>query len=80
MEIITIHSAKGLEWPVVIPINMGSELRRLEPFIHRRHDDTLHTGRRRTASRLSSEPMLIGMTTGHSRPFAGASCLSPRTP
>ena len=41
MEIITIHSAKGLEWPVVIPINMGSELRRLEPFIHRRHDDTL---------------------------------------
>lgn len=42
IEIITVHSAKGLEWPVVIPINMGSELRRREPFIHRRHDDTLH--------------------------------------
>ena len=33
IEIITVHSAKGLEWPVVIPINMGSELRRREPFI-----------------------------------------------
>lgn len=42
IEIITVHSAKGLEWPVVIPINMGSELRRREPFIHRRQDDTLH--------------------------------------
>jgi CRISPR-associated exonuclease Cas4 len=42
IEIITVHSAKGLEWPVVIPINMGSELRRREPFIHRRRDDTLH--------------------------------------
>ncbi|RWK68286.1 UvrD-helicase domain-containing protein [Mesorhizobium sp.] len=42
IDIITVHSAKGLEWPVVIPINMGSELRRREPFIHRRHDDTLH--------------------------------------
>ena len=42
IEIITVHSAKGLEWPVVIPINTGSELRRREPFIHRRHDDTLH--------------------------------------
>jgi CRISPR-associated exonuclease Cas4 len=42
IEIITVHSAKGLEWPVVIPINMSSELRRREPFIHRRHDDTLH--------------------------------------
>ena len=27
IEIITIHSAKGLEWPVVIPINTGSEFR-----------------------------------------------------
>ncbi|TYL83145.1 UvrD-helicase domain-containing protein [Bradyrhizobium cytisi] len=42
IEIITVHSAKGLEWPIVIPINMGSELRRREPFIHRRQDDTLH--------------------------------------
>jgi len=42
IEIVTVHSSKGLEWPVVIPINMGSELRRRNPFIHRRHDDTLH--------------------------------------
>ncbi|EHR05616.1 UvrD-helicase domain-containing protein [Bradyrhizobium sp. WSM471] len=42
IEIITVHSAKGLEWPIVIPINMGSELRRREPFIHRHQDDTLH--------------------------------------
>ena len=42
IELITVHSAKGLEWPIVIPINTGSELRRREPFIHRRQDDTLH--------------------------------------
>jgi len=42
IEIVTVHSAKGLEWPVVIPVNMGSELRRRDAFIYRRHDDTLH--------------------------------------
>lgn len=42
IELITVHSAKGLEWPVVIPINTGSKLRPRPPFIHRRHDDTLH--------------------------------------
>lgn len=42
IEIITIHSAKGLEWPVVIPINTGTLLRSREPFVHRASDNTLH--------------------------------------
>lgn len=42
IEIITIHSAKGLEWPVVIPINTATLLRSREPFVHRVDDDTLH--------------------------------------
>jgi ATP-dependent exoDNAse (exonuclease V) beta subunit len=42
IEIITIHSAKGLEWPVVIPINSATLLRSREPFVHRADDDTLH--------------------------------------
>lgn len=42
IEIITIHSAKGLEWPVVIPINTATLLRSREPFVHRAEDDTLH--------------------------------------
>lgn len=37
IEIITIHSAKGLEWPVVIPINTGTLLRRA------RHSSTAPT-------------------------------------
>jgi CRISPR-associated exonuclease Cas4 len=42
IDIVTIHSSKGLEWPVVIPINMASTPRSLESFVHRRTDDTLH--------------------------------------
>jgi ATP-dependent exoDNAse (exonuclease V) beta subunit len=42
IELITIHSAKGLEWPVVIPINTATLLRSREPFVHRADDDTLH--------------------------------------
>ena len=42
IEIITIHSAKGLEWPVVIPINTATLLRSREDFVHRADDDTLH--------------------------------------
>lgn len=42
IELITIHSAKGLEWPVVIPINTATFLRSREPFVHRSDDDTLH--------------------------------------
>lgn len=42
IEIITIHSAKGLEWPVVIPINAATMLRSRERFVHRVDDDSLH--------------------------------------
>jgi CRISPR-associated exonuclease Cas4 len=42
IEIITIHSAKGLEWPVVIPINTGTLLRSRERFVYRTADETLH--------------------------------------
>lgn len=42
IELITVHSAKGLEWPVVIPINTATLLRSREPFVHRTDDDTLH--------------------------------------
>jgi ATP-dependent exoDNAse (exonuclease V) beta subunit len=42
IELITIHSAKGLEWPVVIPINTATLLRAREPFVHRPDDNTLH--------------------------------------
>jgi len=42
IEIVTIHSAKGLEWPVVIPINSTTELYRGDQFIHRQSDNTLH--------------------------------------
>jgi CRISPR-associated exonuclease Cas4 len=42
IEIITIHSAKGLEWQVVIPINTGTLLRSRERFVYRATDETLH--------------------------------------
>lgn len=42
IEIVTVHSSKGLEWPVVIPINRASMPRRSEPFVYRRVDETLH--------------------------------------
>jgi CRISPR-associated exonuclease Cas4 len=56
IEIITIHSAKGLEWPVVIPINTGTLLRSRDAFVYRADDDTSpladwRRGSARTASR-----------------------------
>lgn len=42
IEIVTVHSSKGLEWPVVIPINRASMPRRAEAFVHRRRDESLH--------------------------------------
>jgi ATP-dependent exoDNAse (exonuclease V) beta subunit len=42
IEIVTIHSAKGLEWPVVIPINSTTELYHGDQFVHRQSDNTLH--------------------------------------
>ena len=42
VELVTIHSSKGLEWPVVILINTSTEFPPPPRFIHRRSDDTLH--------------------------------------
>ena len=42
VSLVTIHSAKGLEWPVVIPINTATLLRQPDQFVHRQSDDTLH--------------------------------------
>ena len=42
IKIVTIHSSKGLEWPVVIPINTASGMRSPDQFIYRRSDDTMH--------------------------------------
>ena len=42
IEIVTVHSSKGLEWPVVIPINRASMPRPPEPFVYRRSDESLH--------------------------------------
>jgi exodeoxyribonuclease-5 len=37
-----MHSAKGLEWPIVIPINSPTELDESMDFLHRRSDNTVH--------------------------------------
>ena len=42
VELVTMHSSKGLEWPVVIPINTATRFRSADEFVHRRSDDTLH--------------------------------------
>jgi ATP-dependent exoDNAse (exonuclease V) beta subunit len=42
VEIVTIHSSKGLEWPVVIPINTSTTFRPAPQFVHRQADNTLH--------------------------------------
>jgi ATP-dependent exoDNAse (exonuclease V) beta subunit len=42
VSIITMHLAKGLEWPIVIPINSPTELYDDTSFLHRRSDDTVH--------------------------------------
>ncbi|CDX12290.1 Exodeoxyribonuclease V beta chain [Mesorhizobium plurifarium] len=42
VEIVTIHSAKGLEWPIVIPVNSTTELYRPDQFVHRQSDNSLH--------------------------------------
>jgi ATP-dependent exoDNAse (exonuclease V) beta subunit len=39
---VTIHSSKGLEWPVVILINTVTRFRPRGEFVHRPSDDTLH--------------------------------------
>jgi exodeoxyribonuclease-5 len=42
LHVITIHSAKGLEWPVVIPINTTTGVQGTKGILYRRNDDTLH--------------------------------------
>ena len=42
VEIVTIHSSKGLEWPVVIPVNTATEFISPPQFLHRQSDNTLH--------------------------------------
>jgi ATP-dependent exoDNAse (exonuclease V) beta subunit len=42
VPIMTMHLAKGLEWPIVIPINSPTELYDDASFLHRRRDDTVH--------------------------------------
>ncbi len=42
IALVTMHGAKGLEWPVVVPVNCASHFRRRDPFVHRASDDTLH--------------------------------------
>jgi ATP-dependent exoDNAse (exonuclease V) beta subunit len=46
VHIVSIHSAKGLEWPVVIPINLVTIMRSASGVLHRVSDDTLHFGLR----------------------------------
>lgn len=42
IDIVTIHKAKGLEWPIVIPINLISMWRPRDEFFHRAEDKSLH--------------------------------------
>jgi len=42
VPIMTMHLAKGLEWPIVIPINSPTELYDDTSFLHRRSDNTVH--------------------------------------
>src|SRR5471030_2895495 len=42
VSIITMHSAKGLEWPIVIPINSTTALWSDQSFLYSRRDDSVH--------------------------------------
>jgi exodeoxyribonuclease-5 len=42
VSITTMHSSKGLEWPIVIPINSATELDDNLDFLLRRSDNTVH--------------------------------------
>lgn len=42
IEIVSIHSSKGLEWPVVVLINTITQFPSRGEFVHRPSDDTLH--------------------------------------
>ncbi|UXU08410.1 hypothetical protein [Agrobacterium tumefaciens] len=42
VEIVTVHSAKWLEWRVVIAVNSSSRFKPQDQFVLRHSDDTLH--------------------------------------
>jgi CRISPR-associated exonuclease Cas4 len=42
IELVTMHSSKGLEWHVVVLINTTTVLINRSPFVHRMEDNTLH--------------------------------------
>jgi len=42
IDLVTIHSSKGLEWPVVILINSATRFRSRDEFVYRPADETLH--------------------------------------
>ncbi|MCI4680614.1 UvrD-helicase domain-containing protein [Rhodoblastus acidophilus] len=42
VSIVTMHSSKGLEWPIVIPINSMTKLYSKDQFLYRRQDDSVH--------------------------------------
>ena len=54
VQVITMHSAKGLEWPVVIPVNaMGKPMGQNGPQL-RREDNTLHLHLTKTGPRTEA--------------------------
>lgn len=42
VELVTMHSAKGIEWPVVILINTTTKLMSEKRFLYRASNDTVH--------------------------------------
>ena len=42
VTLITMHSAKGLEWPIVVPINTGTELKHADSDVVDRLDECLY--------------------------------------
>lgn len=42
VEIVTMHSAKGLEWPVVIAVNSSTLFKPQDQFVYRQSDNTIH--------------------------------------
>lgn len=42
VSIVTMHSSKGLEWPIIIPINSMTKLFSKDQFLYRRQDDSVH--------------------------------------
>lgn len=42
VSIITMHSSKGLEWPIVIPINSTTKPQHDMGLLYRRQDDSVH--------------------------------------